>query len=867
MGTVIESNIGGGGDSEKVKVSSGDTTANFLEQKLSQGSNITLSKQGAGSNETLEVSAAAGSGETNTASNVGSGSGTEYGLWKQKTGADLEFKKIKQGSGVTLTENASDITIEAAASATVSTDNTLWVAESGGTAHGSRTTEISDPYTTIAGALGDAVSGDSVRVLPGTYAEVGLTIPAGVSLIGDGGYEVTSITGGGATTGTRVTLSSGSVIQGFTVTIPTDATYGITYAGAGGTTAGARFIKFEGQSGTADGSGLANTGAGKIIAFEVRYGSNKCENILLCTAGILAIQSLHVPGTGVIKRGAKVTNGRLQALDMNIGNANVIYGVEVGTAGVAVLISLNLFNLKNGILLSANDVQVDALGGKIQSGYALGGDYGSGIDSFEGRSIVVALGVDLNASVVRVTAQMEPNFVWQNNVNPNAAGSDFTVNLIQGTTPEREATQRLFGVDSMVGFPERGSQFMTGEGGANATFNNVVQLDDAGVYHANVSSDEETKTGSTFTFKTPSVAPVVDESIAWCSTRRDTRGDLVKNWGLILKQSLPPTQSIGTEAVYVFEIYTGTLVYQPLAWTLVGVQAISVAEQHRYANDVFLRQDSVEQLRLGVELSTPWNETEINGIGGYYARVRIDSVGSMTATPTFEQLKTTPSHSMFNHQGQRTAHGLAMWRSTLFGVGNSMSEIEGGLGGADGKPQTGLAGANSYLTGWQLKIKKTYLSGTSEAIAFQFNLPAGICTAYPLKFRLTFGNDNGGPSGTSVNASTNIGVSLLPIEVEGTLVADPSGGITPSARTETNTGTYSAGSGSGDAVIQTAASIPLVVTAYKLISKTVEFDISKVYEDDVMTLCIENLGGAGPEEVSMWTLQVEGVVFTEGKVM
>jgi len=74
-------------------------------------------------------------------------------------------------------------------SVTVDTDNTLWVAEAGGTAHGSRTTEISDPYDTIAGALGDALSGDTVMVLPGTYAESPGTIPAGVSLVSQGGYE------------------------------------------------------------------------------------------------------------------------------------------------------------------------------------------------------------------------------------------------------------------------------------------------------------------------------------------------------------------------------------------------------------------------------------------------------------------------------------------------------------------------------------------------------------------------------------------------------------------------------------------------------------------------------------------------------
>lgn len=243
-------------------------------------------------------------------------------------------------------------------------------------------------YSTIAAAIAAAASGDTVLVGPGTWAE-SFTVPAGVTVEGQGGSKVTNITGTAAT-GTRVTLSSGSRLEGFRITTPTNNAYAILYAGAAPSLAVCRDIAFIGSS--AAGKGMGNTGTGSMEAMDVFVQQGSFAAVYEVTAGELLVResltSKYVASItdhfvvsggllaleGIIVRGAGTADGFSVSGGEVIGTVMEFQGLSGSVVHITGNSDLSIRNLRASDCV--RDIEVDA-GVNSGSFYISGGELNS----------------------------------------------------------------------------------------------------------------------------------------------------------------------------------------------------------------------------------------------------------------------------------------------------------------------------------------------------------------------------------------------------------------------------------------------------------------------------------------------------------
>jgi len=778
---------------------------------------------------------------TLSCSSGGGGPGSDTTAVHTDTPAEISgvgAKATPTGADLLLIEDAADgdakkrITIGSlpAASSSIATGNTLWV----DAVFGNDGTGASDrqdlPWLTIGAALTASVSGDTVRVRGGTYAESGLTVPAGVACVGSG--LLNTIVGDASATTDIFTLASGTLLQGFRITLPAPVAATPIYAGVkhSAGTATVYDLDLRGNGATGKGAGVYKSGTGKIVGGNIRCEGGGMAALLRVDAAVLALDDVHVPQSAGTIDDVVLTEGtgRFQGQGVNVGNTNVGDCIHVAGTSTCIIYSPNWFNVPIGGHIAEDGVTVTIIGGRVDATVA----------SLLIDPALTGVGTTLTVSGTAV----QPLFSF-----PSAAITTMALSASfhQEATSTRNAEVRSVGADLTTGFPELGSGLAVGEGSPYSdgmvvlTSDSTASPSSDGGTLTDVSVEAKSRDGSTYTFQ----GTAAGNSILWCTNRVDASAVPLKHWGIELDQVAAGVIGAGS---FIWEVQTaaGT-------WVEINVMAVSVGEQYRYADNVFLRAASAETIRAGIDSATAWASTTISGTLGYWMRVRIAS--TITTVPTFERCRIIPSHTATNAAGQLSARGLAQWRSLLYAIGGTYQEVTGG-GTKDADVAVGAGGAP---TGWNAKLKKGLLDSAGDAVSLQFLLPDAICTAFPISFTLVYSLDGGSP----ITVAPDVIFSALVLGVGGVLISDSAGGSTPVARAAT----AAEGLTSKASTAITTATDTGAVTDRLLSMSFGPYDIADYYEGDSLLCYLElDTTGTPAQDLVIWTVAVSGVRFTTG---
>ena len=743
--------------------------------------------------------------------------------------------------------------------------NVLWV----DSIHGNDSTAKPDrqeyPYLTIAAALNAApTSGSTVLVRPGVYEEEGLVVNGNVSLIGEGGWQVTTIGPSPASATTDIIeLKQNAYIEGVSVNVPQGSFNGIFASNAAGTNS-AYNVTFYGNGTTGStGVGMFKSGGGKLIGTGIRVEGGGMQDCLKVDSGVLALEGIHVPqSSGSIENVLLVTTsggtlaGRAQMLSFNSGNNNVTNVVKTtgGSTGViptALIFTPNIFNATNAYVGDGEFETFNALGGRFEN-------------------VTYAVKLDLagtaQEATYRINANHQPLYLYNKEA---AALAEFSLNFTQQSTDTFDSSFNIFGAEQMsVGFAERGTSVSVGRGAPYTTgmvvytTDNTASSSSDGGNITDVTDEATSKTGSTFTFQ----GAGTNHTILIGVQRQDLNGDPLKFYGL---ETFVSSQA-SSGGTYVFESWNGS------QWVEVMGMCSSVDKGFSYGIDYFIRPNSNEFVRVGLDefIESPiadfgvsavtWSNKTINNVDAYWLRIRIDT--AVTTLPNFERFKILDSVYSFSKNGVPAAYGLAQFRKTINLNGNIWSQSGGGMSLTDYSRTLGT-GTNAYTH----YFDKSLIDTVGESVSIQFPLPIGTCTAFPLTMKLVMEVPNGG--GTIDSNTIEIITSALPQAVVGTLIADSSGGVTPIKRTIAQTKTLDSLNPYENIVdVLPEGYTPGVTTWVDLRDKIFEIDLGQInvqtiYEGDTVFLQtgINALNTTGTGQVVVYALIIEGVSHQDGK--
>jgi len=729
----------------------------------------------------------------------------------------------------------------------INTGNVLWVDSIFGDDATALTNRQDKPYLTIDSALDDTTNGDTVIVRPGEYPEE-FSIPEGVSLVSEGGWEVTILGPSPASAaGAIVELSEDSFIDGFSINVPQGSFDALISSHISGTST-ANNITFYGNGGVGStGTGLYKTGGGKLIGYGIRVEGGGMSNCLKVDSGTLALEGVHVPqSNGDIDNVLLVTTssgtnaGRAQMVGFNCGNNNVTNAIrtEGGSSGVipvAKIFTPNIANSTNALSASGDYENINLLGGALED-------------------VTYAVKIDLTGTGVdasyRITSNHQPNYIYTPAV---AYTAEFGLDFTQESTDEFKSSKNIFGLSQMsLGFAEKGTEFNAGRGAPSTvgmkvftTDNTATSASDGGNI-TDVTDDAKSKEGSTITFQSGGTNTTILFTTQRISSDLTTP---LKYYGIDLNVL---QKKVGGE--YVFEYWNGT------EWVEDLVHIHSADLGYSYGNELFLRSQSDENLVFDLSKDS-WSAKTINGVNGYWMRCRTVSTG--TTKPTIEQSKIIYDSSTISKDGVLSFNGKSLYK-----------EVSNLYCGTWGYPNGFLSdynvtvGSGTGLQTWTHEFLDSQF-GTNESATFILKIPQGASTSQKVNVNATY-TLNGSAADTT---AAQLAFSFLPVEVANVRIADSEGSKEPVPRIVSATTAFNV-----DAA-QTTTPITEIGEDKMFQSPLGSFDISDYYEGDIVLMRLEKDAGTSVNfnlvsldfEVSKWSLgkQSEGLkivsetIFTE----
>ena len=753
-------------------------------------------------------------------------------------------------------DNVSDLTNDAGyltlADIATTTNKFAYVSATDGNDTTGELDDPGKPFSTIKGAVDEITlqgfTGYAIEVAPGTYNENNpIQLPNGCIVQAAHG-SVSSVHGSVkvnplVNSNHLFLLAPNAQVDGLELTTPT--TFGfaaVAYAGGAeisNTTASATNLKIIGGGSGAQGSGIrmaATTGNGKIISYEIRYGGGSMYHLMECKGGILATESVHVPGTpnpddyihAVCHTDTSLGNSlaRFQGIDVNSGSPDVEYFYH-NIGGTGVFFGPNYFNGQKGIYLQDDTYDISFFGGMLDS------------TSF---AIVTDPSVTGSSGKLYVQSRLNDQFDIGNNAWWT---SDY---LFEFSTDSADvnaykASRQIWGGDLILGHPRESSGLFVGSGAPQsrenleyvfATSGNTSTTEGTGLVDisANALDKEE---ATTFTFN----ANAANEAIYFCTTKRDSANNLLKHYGYRTGQLTGDSR----DGEYVFEIWDGA------AWTAAHPQIVNEDQGYNYANNAFWRGGDIHELIfLGIDDNTTWSLKTINSINAYWSRIRV--VTAPTTLPTLYHLQGLPkTNFMITRSGKQVFYGTAQFRRSIQAASGGLSYSGGVLAGSQ---QIGT-GINQYTH----QLGNTMLDGAGDRLYWNIRVPEGTCTAFPfyIDIALSIG------TGTGAATKPELGFTFAVNQVEGMYVADPNGGIAPVARTNVNTETVITDNPQRQTKTLQSDDANKIYNIF-----FGPFYSSESYEGDMITMALDYIDdGSANADIVIWDISIRSFRWTEGE--